>query len=129
MKSKLQKKLWKLCSEYIKKRDGNQCFVCGKEIKVGKARHVGHLIPSKTCGFNLRFDEDNLAVSCYYCNINLGGFGAMYYKKKVEKYGQQFVDNIFRKYEEHLLNKEKWKDQDYINKIEYYKEKLKNLIF
>ena len=127
MKSKLQKQLWKLCSEYIKKRDGRICFTCGKEIKPGKGLHAGHLIPSKTCGFNLRYFEEQIHPQCYYCNINLGGFGAMYYKKMVEKYGQQFVDNLFRRYEEHLLNKEKWKDQDYINKIEYYKEKLKNL--
>jgi len=127
MKSTLQRKLWKVCSEYIKKRDGRICITCGKEIKPGKGVHNGHFLPSKTCGFNLRYDEKNLNVQCFYCNKNLGGFGAMYYKKMVEKHGQEFVDNLFRRYKEHLLNKEKWADKDYLNKIEYYKEKLKNL--
>jgi hypothetical protein len=49
----------------------------------------------------------------------------MAYKKMVEKHGQEFVDNLFRKYEEHLLKKEKWTDKDYLAKIEYYKSKLK----
>jgi hypothetical protein len=124
MKSVLQRKLWKVCSEYIKKRDGRVCITCGKEIKIGKGLHVGHFLPSKTCGFNLRYDEDNLAVQCFYENKNLGGFGAMYYVKMVEKHGQEFVDNLFRRYEEHLLNKEKWTDKDYLDKIEYYKKKL-----
>jgi len=124
MKSALQRKLWKYCSEFIKKRDGRVCITCGKEIKIGKGLHVGHFLPSKTCGFNLRYDEDNLAVQCFYENKNLGGFGAMYYVKMVEKHGQEFVDNLFRRYEEHLLNKEKWTDKDYLDKIEYYKKKL-----
>lgn len=125
MKSTLQRKLWKVCSEYIKKRDGRICLTCGREIVLGKGCHCGHFIPSHTCGFNLRFLEENLFVQCYYCNVNLGGFGAMAYKKMVEKHGQEFVDNLFRKYEEHLLKKEKWTDKDYLAKIEYYKSKLK----
>lgn len=37
----------------------------------------------------------NLRWQCYYCNINLGGNGAVFYKKLVEIEGQKYVDQLF----------------------------------
>jgi len=115
---KLKKELWKVCSSYVKNRDGPKCFVCGKEIKNRKSWHCGHFLPSKICGDELRFYEKNLASCCYFCNINLGGYGAMFYRKMLEKYGQEEVDKIFKM----LEDKRKWTEQDYIDKINYYKD-------
>ena len=48
------------------------------------------------CGATLKYDMRNLRWQCYYCNINLGGNGAVFYKNLVEKEGQEYVDELFR---------------------------------
>lgn len=93
---KLKEKLWELCKNLVRKRDGNVCIICNKTNLDGSGWHTGHFIPSSTCGAFLRYDLRNLHSSCYNCNINLGGNGAMFYKVLVEKYGQNFVDKIFQ---------------------------------
>jgi hypothetical protein len=123
----LRKKLWIVLTAYIKKRDGRKCITCGKDILPGKGLHSGHFIPSKICGVELRYDEYNVHVQCFFCNRNMGGFGAMYYIKMIEKYGQERVDELFRRYNVHLIRKEKWSEEDYIAKINYYENKIKTL--
>lgn len=88
--------LWELCKDIIRKRDGNLCVICGKNNLEGSGWHTGHFIPSGSCGAFLRYDLRNLHSSCYNCNINLGGNGAMFYKVLVDRYGQKFVDKIFQ---------------------------------
>ena len=114
---KLKKELWKVCSSYVKNRDGPKCITCGKAIESKKSWHCGHGIPKKVCPDNLKYDERILSSQCYFCNINLGGYGAMFYRKMIEKYGQEEVDKIF----DMLYNKKKWAEQDFIDKIQYYK--------
>ena len=92
---KLKKKLWELCKKTIRQRDGDVCFICGRCGLTGSGWHTGHFIPSSTCGAFLRYDLRNLHSSCYNCNINLGGNGALFYKRLVEVYGQKFVDQLF----------------------------------
>ena len=94
--SKLQRKLWELCKQIIRSRDGNICVICGKCNLDGSGWHTGHFIPSSTCGALLRYDIRNLHSSCYNCNINLGGNGAMFYVTLVKKFGQDFVDKLFQ---------------------------------
>lgn len=125
--SRLKKKLWKVFTTFIKARDGRRCFTCGRLIEPGKGLHCGHFIPSKVCGYELRYDEDIVHVQCYFCNINLGGFGAMYYVKMVEKYDQEFVNKIFKRFIKHKKKTEKWKENDYLDKIEYFENKVKNM--
>lgn len=95
-RNKLKKELWVLCRNIIRKRDGDVCFICGQRNLRGSNWHTGHFIPSKSCGGYLRYDLRNLFSSCYNCNINLGGNGAMFYARIVQEYGQDFVDGIFR---------------------------------
>lgn len=94
--SKLKDKLWELCKFLVRKRDGTKCTSCGKEIGANSNKHTGHLIPSASCGAYLRYDLRNLHLQCYYCNMNLGGNGAEYLRNLIERYGQGFVDSIFR---------------------------------
>jgi len=122
----LKVKLWKVFAEYIKQRDRRKCFTCNKTILPGKGLHCGHFIPSAVCGYELRYDEENVHVQCYFCNINLGGYGSMYYKKMLECYGEGKVKKIFKKLEYHNKNKKAWKEKEYIDKIEYYSKKLKH---
>lgn len=93
---KLKKALWELCKQIVRKRDGNSCFICGKANLEGAGWHTGHFVPSSTCGVFLRYDLRNLHSSCYYCNINLGGNGAMFYRRLEEIYGKDFLESIFR---------------------------------
>lgn len=89
-------KLWELCKTIVRKRDGNTCFICGMENLEKSNWHTGHFIPSKDCGFFLRYDLRNIHSSCYRCNINLGGNGSMYYRRMRAVYGDAFVDALFR---------------------------------
>ena len=54
-KKGLKNKLWKVCSEYIRRRDKGICFTCGRKAS-GSGYHAGHYIPSSTCGITLRYD-------------------------------------------------------------------------
>jgi hypothetical protein len=117
----LKKKLWELCKELVRKRDGKVCVVCGKAIATKAGWHTGHFIPSSTCGAYLRYDLRNLHSSCYNCNINLGGNGALFYRSLEARYGKEFVEAIFR-------DKNKSVKADiifYTEKIEQYKELTK----
>lgn len=91
----LKIKLWELCKEIIRLKYGNTCFTCGKTGLVGSGWHTGHFIASSVGGAYLRYNLNNLRPQCYYCNINLGGNGAMFYKKMVEEVGQDKVDQLF----------------------------------
>lgn len=94
--AKLKAKLWELCKELVRKRDGNSCVICNKQGLEGSSWHTGHFLPSSTCGAFLRYDLRNLHSSCYNCNINLGGNGAIFYTVLVSKFGQDFVDKILQ---------------------------------
>jgi len=93
--SKIQKKLWELCRQIIKKKYGNTCYTCGKKNLEGSNYHIGHFIPKAACGAYLKYDLRNLRPQCYHDNINLGGAGAEYYRRMVEREGQGYVDKLF----------------------------------
>jgi len=118
--SVLKKKLWKVFSEYIRKRDRFTCFTCGRKGE-GSGLHAGHYIPKSIGGIELYFHEKNVHAQCYHDNINLGGYGSMYHIKMIEKYG---IDEVNKLWE--IKNKiiSKWNEQDYLSKIEEYKKKL-----
>jgi hypothetical protein len=91
---KAKEKLWELCKEVVRKRDGNICTSCGAIGLVGSNWHTGHFIPSSICGAYLRYYIRNLHSQCYNCNIHLGGNGVFFNKEIVSKYGQKFVDKL-----------------------------------
>jgi hypothetical protein len=93
--AKVKEKLWESVRDLIRKRDGNKCFICGKEGLAGANWHGGHFIASAICGMYLRYDVRNVHSSCYYCNINLGGNGSVFYHRLVEEYGQDWVNKLF----------------------------------
>lgn len=93
--SLLQKKLWEECKRITRSKYPPVCFTCGKPV-VGSNDHTAHFIPKSVCGTYLKYDLRNLRRCCYYCNINLGGNGSMYYKRLVEIEGQDYVDQLFK---------------------------------
>lgn len=99
--AKLKDKLWELCKQitrliYKNKNGTWNCYTCDRLIDEPSKAHTGHLIPSGSCGAFLRHDLRNLRVQDYYCNINLGGNGAEFYKRMVKEVGQKAVDKLFQ---------------------------------
>lgn len=96
---KVQELLWQECrritkAKYIKDVK-YYCFTCGKPIEKSNCQ-LGHFIPNSVGGALLRYNLDNLRLQCYYCNINLGGNGAVFYKNLLEEKGQEHIDKLFQ---------------------------------
>lgn len=111
--AKLKKELWKWFSKYIRLRDKNTCFICGRKCE-GSGYHAGHFIPKSVGGLTLYFHEENVHGCCYHCNINLGG-NLYEYGMKL---GKEKCDELY------LLKRKttKLSVEDYLTKIEYYKK-------
>lgn len=97
----LESKLWKECRRIIldiyEKKDGShECYTCGKQRLEKQNRQIGHFIPKSVCGAYLKYSLRNLRVQCYFCNINCGGNGAIFYKLLVEREGQEYIDQLFK---------------------------------
>ena len=118
-----KKKFWTTFSLYIRTRDDFTCFTCGKKGE-GKGLHAGHMIPRASGGLSLYFHEKNVHAQCYYCNINLGGNGAIYATKFIEKYGQEEFDEILRLQHQGF---KKYSIEEYQELIEIYKIKIEEL--
>ncbi len=92
-----KKRLWDIVSRYIRLKysDDNgycSCVTCGA-TKHYKQMQAGHFVPKKK-GNAIYFIEENIHPQCYQCNINLGGYGAMYNKFMLDTYGQDKIDEL-----------------------------------
>lgn len=114
----LKKDLWKVFSKYIRKRDKNKCFTCGR-IGEGSGIHAGHFIGKSVGGLTLYFHEDNVHAQCYNCNINLSG--------NQWEYGQRLGEKKVAELMELKKKIRKISNQEYIDLIAYYKNILKQL--
>lgn len=114
----LKKKLWKLFSEYIRKRDGYKCITCGKQLDKNTS-HAGHFVP-KSRGLAIYFDERNVNCQCVSCNLfrhgNLVPY-AVYLEKK-------YCHGIIQELEALSRTVKKISSQEYLDLIETYKNKL-----
>ena len=95
--STLKKKLWKLVSQYIRRKhaddNGNAaCVTCGT-VKHWKELDCGHFIP-KSKGNAIYFEEDNLAPQCTYCNRFQHGNLIEYTRYIIDMYGIKKVDEL-----------------------------------
>lgn len=117
----LQKKLWEECKRIIRdiyvRKDGTFiCYTCDKKITALSDAHTAHFIPKSVCGAYLKYDLRNLRVCCMTCNVWLGGNGAEYYRRMVEREGQEYVDQLFldkqksiKAYDHYLIQYEQYK--------------------
>lgn len=115
--STLKKKLWTVFSLYIRNRDNFICFTCGRKGE-GSGIHAGHFVPKSVGGIELYFHEENVRAQCYNCNINLSGNQYVF----SQKLGKEKAELLYKM--KHTSSK--WSTQDYLEKIEHYKEKLKD---
>ena len=110
-------------NHYIRLRDkGNNCISCGKQFFKDEIVHASHYKPAGTC-YNVRFNEDNVWISCVKCNTHLSGNGIEYRKRLVEKIGIERVEEV-----ENLSTiTRKFTISEVKEIIEIYKAKIKML--
>ncbi len=88
-------KLWKLVTEYVRKRDNYTCITCARRSE-GQGMHAGHFIPTGVVGSNntLNWDPMNIHAQCFSCNVNRGGWGERYAEVMELKYGKDTVEEM-----------------------------------
>jgi len=92
------------------------------KIKAIRKRPPREVVSIKTSTGTLV--ADGLAHhNCYNCNINKSGNWPSYQENMIKKHGQEVVDDILSR--RHTV--EKWTTKDYEEKIQEYKDKLKEL--
>ena len=92
--SVLQRKLWVLCREIIRKKYGNTCYTCGRTGLSGANWHTGHLWAKASLGAYLKYDLRVLRPQCYRCNIIMGGLGAEFYRRMFIVEGQDYMGKL-----------------------------------
>lgn len=123
----LKDKLWKLTSEYIRRKNADDngyamCVTCGHRAHY-KSLQAGHFIPQAQ-GDAVRYDLRNIAPQCYRCNINLGGNGPEYYPYMEKTYGKEVIDEL-----RYLSNQTvKFSLQDLEEMIENVRGKLNEIL-
>ena len=94
--SAAKKKAWAAMSKWIRTKDSKDgyatCVTCGWTGEISSMQ-AGHFIP-KAQGNAIYFEETNVHVQDYRCNINLGGNGPEYYSFMMQKYGQEEIDRL-----------------------------------
>jgi hypothetical protein len=115
----LKKKLWKIFSEYVRKKENGVCFTCGVR-KDYKEMNAGHYI-HKDC---LDFDERNVHCQCPRCNLYLSGNLGVYAEKMIDKYGRTEVA-ILRNQSQVI---KKWTVDELESLIQTYQEGLNNVL-
>ena len=126
-KSLREKAAQSTCNAYIRKRDeGNPCISCGCEVNFnsyigGSGVNAGHY-KSRGAHASLRFDELNIHVQCFRCNVHLSGNPVPYRENLIDKIGLEKVEWLEGPHEPKKYTCEQLKE------IELkYKQKLKSL--
>ena len=119
--TQLKTQAWKLCSEYVRKRDadwrGNvTCITCMYKSH-WKDMDAGHFIPSRVNG--ILFDTRGIYAQCKQCNMN-GGNPVPYYKIMLRLHGQDVIDELQKQKD----TPKRFTKEELIEIIEDFKEKL-----
>jgi hypothetical protein len=119
------KKLWKVFSEYIRRRDSNKegfgkCFTCNRIIHWKKG-DAGHGIGRQHKG--TKYNEKNNHLQCKPCNGFEGGKREIYKEQMNKRYGE----GTWELMELSAKKPAKW-GQFEIDQLEkYYKQKLNEM--
>jgi len=123
-RSVLIKKLDTIFSQYIRRRyainDISECFTCGVKNEY-KKQQAGHFASRRH--YSTRWDEFNVQVQCYSCNICNQGMQFEFGKKLCLKYGDNFAEDLMIKSKEVV----KFAESDLIQLIEHYTDKVNSL--
>ena len=117
-----KKRLWKVFSEYTRRRDKGHCFTCNT-VKEWKQMDAGHFIPKGQSPPPLYFSEKNVHCQCTACNRYKHGNLHEYARRLVFIYGADILDEL-----NGLKQKKvKWNNWTYQVKIDEYKKKIEEL--
>lgn len=111
--SQLKKKLDKVFSIWIRKRDRGVCFTCGIQRPV-KQMQAGHYI-SRSHN-STRFDPKNVHCQCVSCNIFRRGAMDSYALALQRKYGLAILQELDKK----KWEIKRWTIKELENLIEFY---------
>ena len=92
--SVVQRKLWELCKQIIRKRHGNTCYTCGATGLAGSNWHTSHMWAKASVGAFLKYDLRILRPACYVCNIHHGGRGADFYRNMLREIGEENMEQL-----------------------------------
>ena len=115
--SVVQRKLWRLCKEIIRKRYGNTCYTCSTPGLQGRDWQTGHLFAKASLGAYLKYDLRVLRPQCTRCNIFLGGMGAEFYERMLRIEGKEYMDKLLKD-KQITVNAMDW----YLKLLEEYKQ-------
>lgn len=123
-RSAIVKELDKWFSLYIRLRNSDHrgystCVTCGK-VDHYKKLQAGHFASRKH--YATRWDEENVQVQSYGCNVMQQGQQYLFAKWLDKEYGEGKADELINKSHQVV----KFSDQDLLDKIAYYKEIVKN---
>lgn len=122
---KLKKKLWKLVSERVRRRDADEngyvkCISCPKTDH-WKNMDCGHYLKATFLGTWI--DERNIHAQCKRCNCYLSGNESSYAIALRKKYGETILEDL----ESLKTSRDKYSRAEYEELIETNKNKLKSL--
>ncbi len=124
--STLKKTLWRVFSEFIRKRDADHagyasCVSCG-DSKLWKYQQAGHYVRA-SAGMVTRFDERNVNTQCLRCNVFLDGNIPPYAIFMVKTYGPEILEELDALRRQNFKPSTDW----YLEKISEYTKKLEAL--
>ena len=118
-----KKRFWKVFSEYVRKRDGGQCFTCSTKRAWNDGMQAGHYINAGKSPPHLYFHEQNVHAQCVSCNYHKHGNLEVYARNLVRAYGADILEHL-----ESLRHQQvKWDAWTYQIKIDEYKRKLREM--
>lgn len=124
LRKNLIKELDTVFSQYIRlryaKNEIAECYTCGKKDHWKKLQ-AGHFASRKH--YSTRWNEDNVQVQCYGCNIANQGMQFEFGKRLCLKYDNNFADELMIKSKQIV----KFADIELIDMIDCYKNKVKVL--
>ncbi len=117
----LVKNLDAIFSQYIRKRYAingiSECFTCGIKNEY-KKQQAGHFASRRH--YSTRWNEFNVQVQCYSCNICNQGMQFEFGKKLCLKYGDNFAEDLMIESKKTV----KFTESDLTHLINYYTEKV-----
>ena len=98
--SSLAKKVWALTREKALKEQADEfgrvnCYTCSAKDLQGANRQLGHGYSKGALGITMQYDLRILRWQCFYCNLRMGGMGAVFWKNLEAEYGKEVADKLF----------------------------------
>ena len=126
---KLKAKLQTVFNKYIRTRDSGggyfTCISCSL-TKTTDEMNAGHFFAVK--GYDgLRFDEENVHGECAGCNCWNESHLIGYQDNLKKKIGTKNLNALKKRAEEYKMGYHKWQRVDLEEKIEYYKQRIKEV--